>query len=187
MTPQGPGWKRPGGKGRVQTLTALTDRERAHAVASFHLLQPFLQEGVALTDSARQHQCPLLVTRTRLGLCPRVALENPALARAAGISTGRITAITFSCGAALAGLAGALMVPLFSMFADLVLRFLMQGFLAVLVGGLGTVAGPVFGAGVGGVLTAAFPWFLHPVLADVLVFVVAIMLVKLQRAGLLVQ
>jgi branched-chain amino acid transport system permease protein len=127
------------------------------------------------------------VTRTRLGLCLWAALENPALACAAGISTDRISAITFSCGAALADLAGALLVPLFSVFADLVLRFLMQGFLAVLVGGLGTVAGPVFGAGVGGVITAAFPWFLNPVLADVLVVVVAIMLVTLQPAGLLSQ
>src|SRR5919204_164134 len=36
----------------------------------------------------------LLLTRTRLGLCIRAALENPALARASGISTGRIYAIT---------------------------------------------------------------------------------------------
>jgi branched-chain amino acid transport system permease protein len=36
-----------------------------------------------------------------------------------------------------------------------------------------------------GVITAAFPWFLNPVLADVLVFVVAIIIVKLKPAGLL--
>ena len=129
----------------------------------------------------------LLLTRTRLGLCIRAALENPALARASGISTGCIYAITFSFGAALAGLAGALMVPLFSLFPDLGMRFLIQGFLAVMVGGIGTFEGPVVGAGVVGVITAAFPWFLNPVLADVLVFVVAIIIVKLKPAGLLSQ
>ena len=127
----------------------------------------------------------VLLTRTTLGLRIRAALENPALARASGISTGKVYAFTFSFGAALAGLAGALMVPLFTLFADLGLRFLIQGFLAVMLGGIGTFEGPVIGAGVIGVMTAAFPWFLNPVLADVLVFVVAIIIVKLKPGGLL--
>ncbi|MEE9148376.1 MAG: branched-chain amino acid ABC transporter permease, partial [Candidatus Tectomicrobia bacterium] len=82
-------------------------------------------------------------------------------------------------------LAGALMVPLFTLFADLGLRFLIQGFLAVMLGGIGTFEGPVIGAAAIGVMTAAFPWFLNPVLADVLVFVVAIIIVKLKPGGLL--
>lgn len=127
----------------------------------------------------------LLLTRTTLGLRVRAALENPALARASGISTSHIYALTFAFGAALAGLAGALMVPLFALFADLGLRFLIQGFLAVMLGGIGTFEGPVLGAGVIGVMTASFPWLLNPVLADVLVFVMAIMLVKLKPMGLL--
>lgn len=127
----------------------------------------------------------LLLTRTTLGLCIRAALENPALARASGISTSQIYAITFAFGAALAGLAGALMVPLFTLFADLGLRFLIQGFLAVMLGGVGTFEGPVLGAGLIGVMTASFPWLLNPVLADVLVFVVAIAIVKLKPSGLL--
>ena len=53
----------------------------------------------------------------------------------------------------LAGLAGALMVPVFSLFADLGLRFLIQGFVAVMVGGVGSFAGPVAGAGVIGTLS----------------------------------
>jgi len=43
----------------------------------------------------------------------------------------------FAFGAALAGLAGALIVPVFSLFADLGIRFLIQGFVAVMVGGVG--------------------------------------------------
>jgi branched-chain amino acid transport system permease protein len=125
------------------------------------------------------------LTRTRFGLEIRAALENPALARASGLSTGRIYAVTFPGGAALAGLAGGLMVPIFSMFADLGVRFLIQGFLAVLLGGVGTFEGPALGAGVIGVLSAALPWLVAPVLADVLVFVIAIVIVKFRPAGLL--
>jgi len=55
----------------------------------------------------------LLLARTSIGLRVRGALENPMLARACGISTGRLYAFTFAFGAALAGLAGALIVPLY--------------------------------------------------------------------------
>ena len=75
----------------------------------------------------------LLLARTAFGLRIRASLENPALARASGISTNAIYGATFAFGAALAGLAGALIVPVFSLFADLGLRFLIQGFVAVMV------------------------------------------------------
>ncbi|HUK00118.1 MAG TPA: branched-chain amino acid ABC transporter permease [Stellaceae bacterium] len=127
----------------------------------------------------------LLLTRTSFGLRMRAALENPALARASGISTDRIYAISFAFGSALAGLAGALVVPIFSLFADLGLRFLIQGFLAVMLGGVGTFVGPVAGAGIIGVLSAALPWAISPVLADVLVFVIAIVIVKFRPGGLI--
>ena len=127
----------------------------------------------------------LLLKRTSFGLRVRAALENPALARASGISTNAIYAVTFAFGAALAGLAGALVVPVFSLFADLGVRFLIQGFLAVMLGGVGTFEGPVAGAGVVGVVSAALPWAVAPVLADVLVFVLAIIFIKFRPGGLL--
>jgi branched-chain amino acid transport system permease protein len=127
----------------------------------------------------------LLLKRTSFGLRVRAALENPALARASGISTNAIYAVTFAFGAALAGLAGALVVPVFSLFADLGVRFLIQGFLAVMLGGVGTFEGPVAGAGVVGVVSAALPWAVAPVLADVLVFVLAIVFIKFRPGGLL--
>ncbi len=127
----------------------------------------------------------MLLTRTNLGLKVRAALENPSLARASGISTNQIYAVTFAFGAALAGLAGALMVPLFSLFADLGVRFLIQGFLAVMLGGIGSFDGPVLGAAIIGVMTASLPWVVSPVLADVLVFVIAIVIVKIKPTGLL--
>lgn len=141
--------------------------------------------AIILVTVAVMTGCWLVLTRTLLGLRVRAAMENPALARASGISTDQVYAFTFAFGAALAGLAGALMVPLFSLFADLGLRFLIQGFLSVMLGGIGTFEGPVLGAGMIGAMTASFPWVLNPVLADVMVFVVAIFIVKMMPAGLL--
>jgi branched-chain amino acid transport system permease protein len=125
-----------------------------------------------------------LLGRTAFGLRIRASLENPALARASGISTDAIYGATFAFGAGLAGLAGALIVPVFSLFADLGIRFLIQGFVAVMVGGIGSFAGPVAGAGLIGTLSAALPWVIPPVIADVLVFVLAIVFIKFRPQGL---
>jgi branched-chain amino acid transport system permease protein len=129
--------------------------------------------------------CYLLLSRTSFGLRVRATLENPALARASGISTPLIYGTTFAFGAALAGLAGALIVPVFSLFADLGIRFLIQGFVAVMVGGVGSFIGPVAGAGLIGTLSAALPWVMSPVVADVLVFVLAIAFIKFRPQGLI--
>lgn len=126
-----------------------------------------------------------LLARTTFGLRVRASLENPALARASGISTNAIYGATFAFGAALAGLAGALIVPVFSLFADLGIRFLIQGFVAVMVGGIGSFAGPVAGAGIIGTLSAALPWVIPPVIADVLVFVLAIAFIKFRPQGIM--
>jgi len=127
----------------------------------------------------------LLLSRTSFGLRVRAALESPSLARASGISTNALYAVTFTFGATLAGLAGALVVPVFSLSADLGMRFLIQAFLAIMVGGIGTFEGSVAGAAVVGVLSAALPWTVAPVLADVLVFVIAIVFVKIRPTGLI--
>jgi branched-chain amino acid transport system permease protein len=129
----------------------------------------------------------LLLTRTSFGLRGRAALENPSLARASGISTSALYAVTFTFGAALAGLAGALVVPVFSLFADLGVRLLIEGFLAIMLGGIGSFEGSMVGAAVVGVLSAALPWAVAPVLADVLILVIAIVFVKLKPGGLIAE
>jgi branched-chain amino acid transport system permease protein len=127
----------------------------------------------------------LLLARTSFGLRVRAALENPSLARVSGISTTAMHCTTFTLGAAVAGLAGALVVPVFSLFADLGVRFLILGFLAIMLGGIGTFQGAVAGASAVGALSAALPWAMPPVLADVLVFVIAIVFVKFRPGGLI--
>lgn len=129
----------------------------------------------------------LLLTHTKFGLQVRAALENPALARASGISTDRVYAATFAFGAALAGLAGGLMVPIYSLSADMGVPFLIKSFLAVMLGGAGGFEGAMAGAAFVGGSSAALPWFIKPVVADVVVFVIAIAIaiVKLRPQGLL--
>jgi len=144
--------------------------------------------------------CFLFLTRTSFGLQIRGALENPSLARGCGVSTSRIYAFTFAFGAALAGLAGALMVPLFSLSADLGVHFLVQAFLSVMLGGVGTFEGPILGSAVVGAMVPGFQWLreiplfgftigdvVQPIVAEVLVFIVALVIVKFRPSGLLTK
>lgn len=127
------------------------------------------------------------LARTSLGLQIRGSLENPNLARACGISTSRLYAMTFAFGAALAGLAGALIVPLYQLSADIGTRFLVQACLSVMLGGVGTFEGPVLGAAVVGGMAAGLPWLVIPVLADPLVFIIALIIVKFRPQGFITQ
>lgn len=144
--------------------------------------------------------CFVFLTRTAFGLQIRGALENPMLARASGVSTTRIYAFTFAFGAALAGLAGALMVPLFSLSADLGVRFLVQAFLSVMLGGVGTFEGPILGSAVIGAMVPGFQWLreipvlgimvgdlIQPIVAEVLVFVVVLTIVKFRPDGFITR
>ena len=125
----------------------------------------------------------IFLTRSSFGLQIRAALENPALARASGIPTKRIFAFTFSFGSALAGLAGALMVPLFSLYADFGMPFMIKSFLAIMLGGFGGFEGPIIGAAMIGGGSALLPWIFQPVVADVTLFVIAIVIVRFWSEG----
>jgi branched-chain amino acid transport system permease protein len=126
----------------------------------------------------------LLLQRTNIGLQVRATLENRTLARASGIRVDAIYAGTFGFGAALAGLAGAMVVPLVSLYAELGTTYLVRSFLAVMVGGIGSFEAPIGGAALIGVSSGALPWFVSPVLADVLVFGIAVALVRFRPHGL---
>lgn len=134
------------------------------------------------------------LARSKTGLQIRGALENAPLAAASGVSTTYLYSFTFAIGAAFAGLAGALMVPLFSLSADLGVRFLVQAFLSVMLGGIGTFEGPLLGAAMIGSMVPGFQWIreipgigevVSPVIAEVLVFVTALIIVKFRPNGLI--
>ncbi len=86
------------------------------------------------------------------------------------------------------------MVPLFSLSADLGVRFLVQAFLSVMLGGVGTFEGPLLGAAIIGAMVPGFQWLreipglsvnISPVVAEVLVFVTALLIVKFRPNGLI--
>ena len=85
-----------------------------------------------------------LYNRTELGLHARAAMQNAAMARALGVNTDRIYMLTFSLGAGLAGLSGALLAPTTSIMPFMGQQFVAPAFITVVVGGAtNVIAGAV--------------------------------------------
>ena len=127
----------------------------------------------------------LAFTHTSVGLKVRATLDNPELAGASGISTSLMYTGTYSFGAGLAGLAGAMIVPLQTLYPNLGLDHLIPMFIAVMVGGLGTLQGPLLGAVAIGVPSALLPTWISSVYAQVLVIFAAIVFMRMRPAGLI--
>jgi urea transport system permease protein len=92
----------------------------------------------------------LLVNRTKLGLLLRATTQNREMAAALGVATRRVDALTFSFGAALAGLAG-VAVPMYDKInPGMGQDYVVESFLVVVVGGVGKLAGVIWsGFGIG--------------------------------------
>jgi branched-chain amino acid transport system permease protein len=76
-----------------------------------------------------------LYNRTELGLQARATMQNAAMAKALGVNTNRIYTLTFSLGAGLAGMSGALMAPTTSIQPFMGQQFVAPAFITVVVGG----------------------------------------------------
>jgi urea transport system permease protein len=126
-------------------------------------------------------------SRTAFGWKVRAVIQNRQMAEAMGIDSHRIDAAVFAIGAALAGLAGALMAPLLAVKPEVGLFFLARSFLVVIVGGVGSLLGTVGGAGVIGGGEAAISYFTRPILAQSLLFLLAILLIRARPEGLFPQ
>ncbi|MFC4273272.1 branched-chain amino acid ABC transporter permease [Sneathiella chungangensis] len=126
-----------------------------------------------------------LFIRTDFGLMARAVIARPTTAATLGIDTRRMYRWSFVIGTALAGLAGALVAPIISVDPQMGLGYLVPGFLSILVGGAGALAGVlVGGAVVGGVGNLLAVW-ISPVAALITVYILAILIIRLKPEGIL--
>lgn len=140
-----------------------------------------LAAGVSLAVVA---VCLLVVYRTRLGLRLRAAIENREMASLLGIPPRLMISGTFVFGSVLAVLGGALQAPLLGLTPNLGVTFLAPAFFAVLIGRLGSLSGPVFGAFVVALLSAGLQTSFSNTLSTVLFYVALIALIGIWPQGL---
>lgn len=87
--------------------------------------------------------CWLFVERTRYGAIIRAGIEDKEMASALGINIGRVFTVTFAVGTGLAGLGGALMVPVHGLLPSMGVEILPFAFVVVVLGGLGSLPGAI--------------------------------------------
>jgi len=80
---------------------------------------------------------------TDLGLIIRAGTREPLMTRALGIKLGRVRFLVFGIGAALAGLAGVLSGPISQVSPDMGVSTVIEAFVVVVVGGMGSIGGAV--------------------------------------------
>ena len=112
----------------------------------------------------------LMISRTTFGLRVRGATENGTMASMLGINNLQINTIIFGISAAAAALAGVLAGPMFTIRPNMGDDFLIDSFLAVVIGGLGSVRGAIAGAFMVGILSNVIPGWLNPIWGDAIIF-----------------
>ena len=121
----------------------------------------------------------LLITRTRFGKIVRAAAINPSMTSALGINTALVFGAVFALGGLLAGLAGALAVPVRSLVAGMGFSIVIESFIVTVIGGMGSIAGALVGALLIGLVRSfgaiGFPLFTEGMM---FVFMVAILIIR---------
>ena len=126
----------------------------------------------------------LLMYRTSIGIQVRAIMRNPGMAAACGIDTQRINALTFAYGSGLAGVAGVMMSGFKTVFPDMGTPMVVDGFLVVVVGGVGSLVGSVLSATLLGQINGATAYFTNDVLARAVVFGFVILVLITKPQGL---
>jgi branched-chain amino acid transport system permease protein len=109
-----------------------------------------------------------VVARTRLGMLVRAGASNRGMVAALGVNIRLLYTVVFGVGAALAGLAGLLAGPIYSVQPGMGELILIQVFVVIVIGGIGSIRGALAGALIVGMVDTMGRAFLKPTLATVL-------------------
>jgi urea transport system permease protein len=94
----------------------------------------------------------LVLKKTSLGLLMRAVTQNRTMASCMGVRTDRVNMMTFALGSGLAGLAGAFISQIDNVGPALGQTYIVDSFMVVVLGGVGSLAGTVISAiGIGGI------------------------------------
>jgi branched-chain amino acid transport system permease protein len=105
-----------------------------------------------------------VVTRTRLGMLIRAGASNRTMVSALGVNITLLYTVVFGFGAALAGLAGLMAGPIYAVQPGMGELILIQVFVVIVIGGIGSIRGALVGAIIVGVVDTLGRAFLKPLL-----------------------
>jgi urea transport system permease protein len=129
----------------------------------------------------------LILKRTALGLQVRAVSQNRAMARAMGVRSARVDALTFGLGAGIAGVAGVALSQLTNVGPNMGQAYIIDSFMVVVFGGVGNLWGTLIGGMTLGVANKLMEPWAGAVLAKILVLVFIILFIQKRPRGLFPQ
>ena len=126
----------------------------------------------------------LVLYRTRLGMIVRAGIEDSVMVDSLGINVDRVFMIVFGIGAMAAGFAGIVNAPVVSLTPDVGEAILVQTFVVVVIGGVGSFTGAVLGGLIAGEIISITSMF-NPGYAYVMLFAAMTLVLMVRPQGLL--
>jgi branched-chain amino acid transport system permease protein len=164
-------------RGFPSTLASQSIKVFGTGVYPLQLVIPLVGIGAALL----MH---LVLRQTRRGKTLLAVVQNPDAARLMGIDVHRTVAVAFMVSTALAGLAGLLIAPLFSVSSEMGTLFGIKAFAVAILGGMGSAWGVVIAGLAYGLIEALVTSYLGSVYTQIVVFSIVILALALMPNGL---
>jgi branched-chain amino acid transport system permease protein len=126
----------------------------------------------------------LFLQRTLIGKSIRAVTQDRQAARLLGVDVERTFVVTFGIGAALAGVAGVLLAPVYTLAPGIGGNFILAAFAVVVLGGLGSVAGAYVGGLIVGLVEAFAGFYIDPELKQAIWFLIFLGVLVVRPSGL---
>jgi branched-chain amino acid transport system permease protein len=154
------------------------------ATELFGLFFPNYRLFVMLSGGAIIVAVWLLVFRTSIGAIVRAAAHDKDMSASLGIPVSRVYSLTFAFGVALAGIAGVLLAPIYSVFPTMGRDFVLMAFSVVIIGGMGSIKGAVLAGLVLTQIQSLSSLLISPVWNDTLLFGIMVVVLMWRPQGL---
>jgi branched-chain amino acid transport system permease protein len=126
----------------------------------------------------------LVLYRSRLGMIVRAGIEDSVMVDSLGINVMRVFMVVFGIGSMAAGFAGIVNVPIAPITPDIGEATLVEAFVVVVIGGVGSFPGAVLGGLIAGEILSLTS-MINPSYSQVMLFVVMTLVLVLRPRGLL--
>lgn len=125
-----------------------------------------------------------VINKTRIGLAIRAVAINPGTARLMGINSGVVIITVFSIAGALAGVSGVLLGAKYSVYPSLGATMMLKGFIASVIGGLGSLNGAIPAAILLGVVEMILTYYVGSLATPIFLFGIMLIFLVIRPEGI---
>jgi branched-chain amino acid transport system permease protein len=154
--------------GRASLYAQLPPYLRGHIELFSGSSYPLYRAAIIVVGLATALLLWYVVTRTRLGMLIRAGASNRTMVAALGVNIRLLYTVVFGFGAVLAGLAGLMAGPIYSVQPGMGELILIQVFVVIVIGGIGSVRGALVGALIVGIVDTLGRAFHKPMLGSMI-------------------